>query len=178
MLAVMVPVWARVASAVVVAVAVVWALGGQALLRNRRKLDALWFARALQLIACSLALVGFFSPVFGAPQSLFYGYDTFRQYYIVGLLTLGITFGVMVLAFFARPTPTGLLLTLFQALLAVLGGVLWVRFLVEQLELLRFGSYLLESGFIAMSLAALWQLKLVGDRMPNPPPPVGGRPAA
>jgi hypothetical protein len=169
------PPWARFAAAGVIAAAVVWALAGQSLIRNRRKLDALWCSKALVVVACLVALTGFFSRLFGSPLKPFYGYDVFTTNPaaggynppMVGYMTIGSALAVLVLASVVRESRTGLLLSALQALLGAFGGVIWVHFIVDHSETVAYGTYLLEVGFASVVVASLWQFKEVADRMPD-----------
>lgn len=169
-LLVVLPPWVRYVAAGVIGLAILWVLAGETLIRNRRKLDALWCAQLLTLMAATVTLIGFFTRLFGSVRVPFHGYDLFApdRPAMVGYVTLAAVAAVMVMAPLTRPTRTGLLLAAFQALLGVFGGVIWVPWIAERLESLAYGVYLLEAGFAGVVVAALWQFKVVGDRMPPP----------
>lgn len=171
MLAGPLPPWGRNVAAAVIAAAVVWWLAGQALVRNRRKLDALWCAQLLTLLACTVAMGGFFTRLFGSPVNPFYGTDVFEEGRpaVLGYMTIAAIMAVMVTALLTRTTRTGLLLAALQAFLGVLGGAIWVPWILRSSASLAHGIYLMEGGFAAVVVAALWQFKVVADRMPGPP---------
>jgi len=169
MLAGTLPPWARNVAAAVIAVAVVWWLAGQTLIRNRRKLDMLWCAQILALVGWTAAVVGFFSRLFGSDIDPFYGYNVYAPegVSVLGHMTLLTCAVGMVLVFLVRTTRTGLLVTALEAFLAVLGGSLWVPYVIKNVNSLAYGTYLIEGGFALVVVAALWQFKVVGDRMPG-----------
>lgn len=171
MLAGLLPPWARNAAAAVIAAAVVWWLAGQALVRNRRKLDALWCAQGFALLASTAAMVGFFCPLFGSEIEPFHGYDVFTpdRPAALGYMTVLVVAILMVVVLLTRTTRTGLLLAALQAFLGVLGGAIWVPWILRSATSLAYGIYLVEGGFAAVVVAALWQFKVVADRMPGPP---------
>jgi uncharacterized membrane protein YeaQ/YmgE (transglycosylase-associated protein family) len=164
------PPWARFVAAGIIAAAVVWALAGQTLIRNRHKLDGLWYSKALTIIGCVVALTGFFSRIFGSTLKPFYGYDMFTadRPTMVGYVTVGAAVAVLVLALVVRASRTGLLLSALEALLGAFGGVIWVHFILDNSQTLAYGTYLMEVGFACVVVASLWQFKELADRMPDP----------
>jgi hypothetical protein len=175
MLAGPLPSWARFVAGGVIAVAVVWVLAGQPLIRNRHKLDALWCSKALTIIAAIVALTGFFSRLFGSTLKPFHGYDVFAtdprvevRPTIVGFVTIGSVIAVILLAVVVRASRTGLLLAALEALLGAFAGVIWVRFILDNRESLAYGTYLMEVGFACVVVASLWQFRELADRMPDP----------
>ena len=171
MLAGPLPPWARNVAAAVIAAAAVWWLAGQALVRNRRKLDALWCAQGFALLGSTAAMVGFFCRLFGSEIEPFHGYDVFGsgRPAALGYMTVLVVVMVMVVVLLTRTTRTGLLLAALQAFLGVLGGAIWVPWILRSSASLAYGVYLMEGGFAAVVVAALWQFKVVADRMPGPP---------
>ncbi len=169
MLAGPLPPWARNVAVAVIAAAVVWWLAGQTLIRNRRKLDMLWCAQVLALLGWTVAVVGFFSRLFGSEVDPFYGYNVYAPESpgMLGHMTLLTCAAGMVLVFLVRTTRTGLLVTALEAFLGVLGGSLWVPYVVKNVTSLAYGTYFIEGGFALVVLTALWQFKVVGDRMPG-----------
>lgn len=163
------PPWARNVAAVVIAAAVVWWLAGQALVRNRRKLDELWCAQGLALLASTAAMVGFFCRLFGSAVEPFHGYDVFAQLRpaALGYMTLLVIVALVVIVLLTRTTRTGLLLAALQAFLGVVGGAIWVPWILRSAAVLAYGTYLMEGSFAAVVVAALWQFKVVADRMPG-----------
>lgn len=171
MLAGPLPPWARNVAVAIIAAAVVWWLAGQALVRNRRKLDALWCAQGFALLASTVAMVGFFCRLFGSEIEPFHGYDVFApdRPAALGYMTVLVIVMVMVVVLLTRTTRRGLLLAALQAFLGVLGGAIWVPWILLSSASLAYGIYLMEGGFAAVVVAALWQFKVVADRMPGPP---------
>jgi hypothetical protein len=165
-----VPPWARFVAAGMIAVAVIWVLAGQSLIRNRHKLDGLYYSTALTIAASVVALTGFFCRLFGSELKPFYGYDIFTagRPAMVGYVTIGSALAVLVLALVVRASRTGLLLSALEALLGAFGGVIWVHFILDNRQTLAYGTYVMEIGFACVVVASLWQFKEVADRMPDP----------
>jgi len=164
------PPWARNVAVGVIAVAVFWWLAGQTLVRNRRKLDMLWCAQALTMVGWIVAFVGFFSRLFGTGVDPFYGYNVYApdSPSVLGNMTLILCGAGLGLVFLVRTTRMGLLLTVLQVLLGALGVALWAPWVAMNIQSLAYGAYVIEGGFSLVVVAALWQFKVVGDRMSVP----------
>jgi len=162
------PPWVSVAASALVGAGLLWWLVGETLLRNRKKLDGLWFAKAVVLTGCCAATVGFFLRLFGGASNPFYGYSAFEHAPALGWVTMGVFVTPAVLVFLTSPTRTGLLLCLFQAELGVLGELIWAPWIRTNLKSLGPGSYLLMAGLALVILGALFEFKLLGDEMPGP----------